>query len=249
MGFEIDWAKDGIICVDMVEKAEDGYYDLILMDIQMPNMDGYKACQIIRSLKDYKKANLPIVAMTANAFDEDKAHALQVGMDAHIPKPFEIDELKRTISLILRKSLISKESEDLWFDEVLSSDAMTSFENKYTNSGHKCGWLIYEATGDEKIIYADKEIIEIFGCDDFDDFYKFVGGSFKTLVHQSEIREIENSINLQISESIDLIDRVKYHINRKDGEVRYLDDIGHKRFVEKGMPVFYVCLADITKSS
>lgn len=79
--------------VEMMEKAEAGYYDLILMDIQMPNMDGYKAARIIRKFSDPEKAGITIVAMTANAFDEDKKNAYEAGMNWHIAKPIKIDEL------------------------------------------------------------------------------------------------------------------------------------------------------------
>lgn len=100
-GFQVEWAKDGIICVDMVEKAKAGYYDLILMDIQMPNMNGYRATRLIRSLADQKKAAIPILAMTANAFDRDRKQALACGMDGFITKPLDLNqlllELKRVI--------------------------------------------------------------------------------------------------------------------------------------------------------
>ena len=92
-GFQVDCAEDGIICVDMIEKALPDYYDLILMDIQMPNMDGYKATQVIRKLPDKRKARIPIIAMTANAFEEDKENAFKVGMNGHIAKPIHIEEL------------------------------------------------------------------------------------------------------------------------------------------------------------
>ena len=101
-GFLTERAEDGIICVDMVEKAEAGYYDLILMDIQMPNMDGYKATQVIRRLPDQEKANIPIVAMTANAFEEDRKNAFAVGMNGHIAKPVYVEELFSLLSEIMQ---------------------------------------------------------------------------------------------------------------------------------------------------
>lgn len=97
-GFEVDCAEDGIICVDMIEKAASDYYDLILMDIQMPNMDGYKATQVIRRLPDKQKARIPIIAMTANAFEEDKKNAFKVGMNGHIAKPIHVEELFKTLA-------------------------------------------------------------------------------------------------------------------------------------------------------
>ena len=101
-GFVVEHAEDGIICVDMMEKAEAGYYDLILMDIQMPNMDGYKATQTIRRLSDPQKAGITIVAMTANAFDEDKKNAYKAGMNWHIAKPIRVEELMSALTEILK---------------------------------------------------------------------------------------------------------------------------------------------------
>ena len=102
MGFTVELAQDGVICVDKLEKAPAGTYDLILMDIQMPNMDGYKATQIIRRLPDARKANIPIVAMTANAFAEDRKKALDMGMNAHIAKPIDSEQIQRTLEPILK---------------------------------------------------------------------------------------------------------------------------------------------------
>lgn len=96
-GFVVEHAEDGIICVDMMEKAEAGYYDLILMDIQMPNMDGYKATQTIRKLSDPKKAGITIVAMTANAFDEDVHAAQTAGMNEHIANPLDLNALAKIL--------------------------------------------------------------------------------------------------------------------------------------------------------
>ncbi|MGN0649998.1 MAG: ATP-binding protein, partial [Oscillospiraceae bacterium] len=100
-GFVIDWAADGQICVDMLEKAPVGYYDLILMDIQMPNMNGYDATRTIRALQDTQKAQIPILAMTANAFEEDKREAYRCGMNAHIAKPINVKELMKELANIL----------------------------------------------------------------------------------------------------------------------------------------------------
>jgi len=101
-GFIIERAEDGIICVDKLSKAPAGYYDVILMDIQMPNMDGYKASSVIRRLPDHAKADIPIFAMTANAFDEDKRDALNAGMNGHIAKPIDIDVLMKELAKVLK---------------------------------------------------------------------------------------------------------------------------------------------------
>ena len=80
-----------------------GTYDLILMYIQMPNMDGYQATQCIRHLNDKKKAEIPIIAMTANAFEEDKKRAFDAGMNEHIAKPIDIEKLRVAILSVLNK--------------------------------------------------------------------------------------------------------------------------------------------------
>ena len=100
-GFEVERALDGIICVDMLEKHEAGYYDLILMDVQMPNMDGYKATKVIRNLQDSKLSQIPILAMTANAFEEDKKDALAAGMNGHIAKPVDVNKLIEAMQEVL----------------------------------------------------------------------------------------------------------------------------------------------------
>ncbi len=96
-GCTVDRAKDGVECVDMLEKAVNGTYQLILMDIQMPVMNGYDAARKIRGLDDPQKANIPIIAMTANAFTEDKQAALDAGMNDHIAKPINMNVLVPTL--------------------------------------------------------------------------------------------------------------------------------------------------------
>ena len=96
-GCTVDRAKDGVECVDMLEKAANGTYQLILMDVQMPVMNGYDATKKIRRMDDPQKANIPIVAMTANAFSEDKQVALDAGMNGHIAKPINMSVLVPTL--------------------------------------------------------------------------------------------------------------------------------------------------------
>ena len=96
-GCTVDRAKDGVECVDMLEKAANGTYQLILMDVQMPVMNGYDATKKIRRMDDPQKANIPIVAMTANAFSEDKQVALDAGMNDHIAKPIDMSVLVPTL--------------------------------------------------------------------------------------------------------------------------------------------------------
>lgn len=100
-GFMVERAEDGIICVDMLQKSSENYYDLILMDIQMPNMDGYKATKVIREMSDDYRKNIPIIAMTANAFEEDRKNALEIGMNAHLAKPINVMEMKNTLAEVL----------------------------------------------------------------------------------------------------------------------------------------------------
>ena len=102
-GIVIERVEDGIQCVNRVAQMSPGTYDLILMDIQMPNMDGYKATRCIRRLDDKKKAEIPIIAMTANAFAEDRKKAFDAGMNGHIAKPIDIEKLGAVILSVLNK--------------------------------------------------------------------------------------------------------------------------------------------------
>lgn len=100
-GLAVEYAADGVICADMAEKAAPGYYSLILMDIQMPNMDGYAAARLIRQLPDRAKAGIPIIAITANAFEEDRQKAAAAGMNGHVSKPVNANELLSQISKLI----------------------------------------------------------------------------------------------------------------------------------------------------
>ena len=96
-GCIVETANDGVVCIDMIEKADADYYKMILMDIQMPVMNGYDATLAIRKMKDTKKARIPIIAMTANAFAEDAQKGLSVGMNAHVAKPVDMNILVPTM--------------------------------------------------------------------------------------------------------------------------------------------------------
>ncbi len=106
-GLQVERAVDGVVCVDMIEKKPANYYDMILMDIQMPIMDGYKATQMIRKMDDPEKANIPIVAMTANAFAEDRQKALAVGMDDHVAKPIDMNRLMQVFVKHMKAKIVS----------------------------------------------------------------------------------------------------------------------------------------------
>lgn len=103
MGFEVKAVEDGIFCVNEIQHQPANTYDLILMDIQMPNMDGYKATHCIRRLSQPEKANIPIIAMSANAFEEDKKKAFDVKMNDYITKPIDFQKMEQVLKHILSK--------------------------------------------------------------------------------------------------------------------------------------------------
>ena len=102
-GLEVITAQDGMMALDILNKADEGPFDVILMDIQMPKMDGYTATREIRCLSDEKKAQIPIIAMTANAYDEDRHRALETGMNGFVVKPLDVDELLEAVKKAVGK--------------------------------------------------------------------------------------------------------------------------------------------------
>ena len=108
-GFIVDSVNDGIDAVERMKDLDENAYDLILMDIQMPKMDGYTATKEIRRLSNQRKANIPIVAMTANAFEEDKKKSMAADMNAHLSKPVNIKNLVKTLDGIFKNDTKSKE--------------------------------------------------------------------------------------------------------------------------------------------
>ena len=108
-GYRVETANDGSIAVEMVKNAKPRYYDLILMDIQMPVMDGHRAAKAIRALENREQASIPIIALSANTFTEDYRRSIEAGMDAHVPKPIQIEELQETIRNVLTRFYLVRE--------------------------------------------------------------------------------------------------------------------------------------------
>ena len=103
-GFLVDTAEDGTVALEKIKHSAPGYYALVLMDIQMPKMNGYEATKAIRALEDPALSSIPIVAMTANAFEEDRKQAMDCGMDAHVPKPIDVSKLMEVLSGLLSRN-------------------------------------------------------------------------------------------------------------------------------------------------
>lgn len=101
-GFILDTAEDGTIAVEKMRTAKPGQYDLILMDIQMPIMDGYEATRQIRKSENPEIAKIPIIAITANAFEEDRQKALEAGMNEHVSKPIDLERLLEVLKNVLK---------------------------------------------------------------------------------------------------------------------------------------------------
>ena len=101
-GMEVDHAENGKICLDMFSGQPEGYYDAILMDMRMPEMDGLEAARAIRALDREDAKEIPIIALTANAFDEDVQKSLQAGLNAHLSKPVEPDSLFATLEHLIK---------------------------------------------------------------------------------------------------------------------------------------------------
>ena len=233
-GFTVERAKNGVECVEMLRGSKPGYYNIILMDVQMPHMDGHQATKIIRRLKESAHSTIPIIAMTANASDEDKRETLLVGMNAHVAKPFDVDKLYGTIFNVLAHK-----------NYYIKTDGLEIFKKKYTQLGCKCGFFIYHVDWEEEITYADQGTAEIFGCANEAEFLQLVGGTFKTLVHATDIEQVQLAINQQQESSSLNLDLVDYDIIRKDGQIRHLADIGYKVFDGERL-VYFVYVADIT---
>ena len=100
-GLDVEVAGNGQIAVEMLKKSEPGYYQLVLMDVKMPVMNGYEATKVVRKMENRELASIPIFAMTANAFEEDKREALNCGMNGHLAKPIDVEQLFKLLRKVL----------------------------------------------------------------------------------------------------------------------------------------------------
>lgn len=161
----------------------------------------------------------------------------------------QLEVLKNTLGCVLSNKEVDKEIYRHWYAYFSDCKPFHQFREKYKRRGNAVGCLVYEARGEEKIFFADEALIHMFGCQNYMEFYQYVGGSFKTMVHPDDIECVEKDIAEQILGSDDSVDRVTYRIVRKDGVVRVVDDIGRKVFAENDSSVYYVCIVDVTDST
>ncbi len=229
----VDRVANGQECLDVLKMHSAGYYDLILMDLQMPVMDGYEATKAIRSLEDVK-AKIPIVAMTANVFLEDRIKVIGAGMNAHVGKPVDLDALFATLYHVLA-------DRDLYVDVT----ELSQFQKEYQSKGYPCGYFIYHDDAEQSLVYVDEATSVIFGYDHPGQFRKAMQNSFPNMIHPEDREEVLSEIDRQQEHAKDGIDRITYRIVRKDGKIRTVQDIGYKAMSGDEL-LYYVYIADIT---
>ena len=246
-GLQVERANDGVLCIEMVESAPANYYDLILMDIQMPIMDGYRATQMIRKLQDPIKAEIPIVALTANAFAENREKALAVGMNGHVAKPIDRNELMLIFQKLLQAKIISEPVREPLQDIYRINSTYEDLRGNVLAALLPGGFFAYEAYGKERLIYANDAACAVWGCKSFEELKEFTGDSFRGMIHPDDLDMVEKSIAEQVSEDEEGLDRIDYRIIRKDGKIRWVDDYGHLLRSGNGYDIFYVFVADTTE--
>lgn len=233
-GAEIVHASNGLKAIELFEESAIGFYDLILMDIQMPIIGGYEATVIIRHLGRTDAATIPIIALSANAFEEDVKKSITLGMDGHISKPIQVDMLMQTLQMVVEES-------NHQIDGKCRNDrALKLFTMQRAEEHAASGFFIYEASEGERLIYADEDACHIWGCDSFEELQELTGNSFRGMVHPQDLITIEQSIENQVSQNNERTDKVDYRIIRKDNSVVWLEDWGHMVRHEKYGDIFYV---------
>ncbi|MDO4493027.1 MAG: ATP-binding protein [Clostridia bacterium] len=239
-GFTVDRAEDGVICVDRLEKAAPGTYDLILMDVQMPNMDGYKATRVIRALPDRAKAELPIIAMTANAFEEDKRNAQAAGMNGHIAKPLDTDKLRAALARALAKEDPATEDCVRLLDRLSDTEPFAEFIERHLGKGLSTGRVLTESTGEERILYADDAALYLCGCTSREELDKLANGSFRNAVRR-EGRGPDRKEPCCTGSGA-CCDR--FRVTRKEGDPHSTEGVCRKVYTENGRSVCALFLGE-----
>lgn len=143
-GFYVERCENGEVCVQRIREMPSGTYDFILMDIQMPVKNGYQATREIRRLKDRKKADIPIVAVTANAFEEDRRRAFASGMNEHIPKPIQPSIFRHVLTTVLSRVPADPQAYRNWLSFFKESEPFQQFQNAHHAGNRAAGYLIYK---------------------------------------------------------------------------------------------------------
>lgn len=232
-GLKVEHAHDGVECVDMLANSSPGYFDLILMDVQMPLMDGYRAAITIRGMKEPGHADIPIIAMTANAFDEDRRNAMWAGMNAHVPKPFSEDLFFETIARVMEHKAF-----------FIRSNLMDEFRKKYEALGLTCGQLIFRPNESAEILYADENVEKMVGCLNSDEFAAYTQGKFITMVPAQEL-EMSHDKLLDIKNGQEPYDHHEFSLLRQDGQLRRMRSVGCRAFNGEEFACF-VYMVDVT---
>ncbi|MCR4610591.1 MAG: PAS domain-containing protein [Lachnospiraceae bacterium] len=233
-GFKVERAADGMECVEMLKNSKGTRYDVIFMDIQMPKMDGYQAARVIRQLSDKKKARIPIIAVTANAFEEDRHNAILAGMNAHIAKPFELNNIYVTLRNVLEYSKY-----------YIDDDKIAAFKDKYIKLGSVCGYFVCTDSIDEEIIYTDSTVVGLFACDSKDELMQYTKGSYISVIHPDDAKRVVAEVKEHFSSDNTEPYTSEYRIIRKDGKERNAAVIVSKIYNGSEF-VYYVFVGDIT---
>ena len=232
--FTVERAADGVECVEMLKNSDNNYYDVVLMDIQMPNMDGYQAAKTIRLFDEKDKANIPIIAVTANAFEEDRNKALLSGMNAHIAKPFELSNVFRTLANVL-------EHRHYFIDNT----KVEQFRDKYLRLGAASGCFIYDDTIEGNIVFVDDFVVKLFGCHSKDELIEYIDGSFRTMIYPDDVVKVTDVIDAQLVNDDTEPCMAECRIATKDSRIRDIAAMISKVY-DGSEFIYYVFVTDIT---
>ena len=230
-GAIVDKAENGLVAVDKVMASSKGDYDIILMDIQMPVLNGYEATRRIRYMTEIEKSTIPIIAVSANAFEEDRKKSIGMGMNSHISKPINANNMIETVYKILKPH-----------KKMLGCKEIVDFISEQKEKGEKCGYIIYESGNNSDVIFADINAIDMYGCSSAEDFMNYIQASYINTVHPSDWTHLCCELAKQ-DEAVGTHKKIRYRIVEKDGETRTVSSVSYKKILPDGRILMYVFLA------